>query len=110
MRVAGKLKIFFSNVRGGAANFYILPVRFVDPRQRVLVVMATTTFAIATAHSFILTVSHVLSSANPVLCNGTAAAVSVLFQYGLHTRILRFTRIARLKARSGGTLPRTVSA
>src|ERR1700761_4640355 len=56
LRVAGKLEIFLRDVRGGAANLDVLPVRFIDPRQRILVVMAT--LAIATTHPFILTVSH----------------------------------------------------
>lgn len=76
LRVAGKLEIFFRDVRGRATNFDVLAVRFVHPRERILVMM--TTFAIATAHPFILTVSHDSLFRQPLLCNGRTAAASLL--------------------------------
>ena len=87
LRVAGELEIFFGNVRGGAPDFYVLPVGFVDARQWILVMMMPT-FAIASAHAFVLTVSHVCCSTNPVMCGGTDAAASIhRFQSPTATRI-----------------------
>src|SRR5580700_10746971 len=53
LRVAGKLKIFFGHMGGGSANFHVRPVGLVHARQWILVM---TTFAVATAHSLVLTV------------------------------------------------------
>jgi hypothetical protein len=66
LRVAGKLEIFFSDVGRRAADFYVLPVGFVNSRQRILVM--TTTLAITTAHTLVvvLTVSHDLLFRQPL--------------------------------------------
>ena len=59
LRVAGELKIFFRDVGRRSPDLYVLPVRLVNARQWILVVMMMTTLApIATAHALILTVSH----------------------------------------------------
>jgi hypothetical protein len=64
LRIAGELEIFFGNVRSRAADFYVLAVGLIHPRQRILVMMATT-LTITTAHAFILTVSHGLLFRQP---------------------------------------------
>lgn len=43
----------------------------------MMVMMAA--FAIATPHALVLTVSHGLLFANPLVCNGIAAAISLTF-------------------------------
>ncbi len=53
LRVARELDVFFSNVVGGAADLHVGPVRFIDPRQRILALAVTA----ASPHAF-LTVSH----------------------------------------------------
>jgi hypothetical protein len=69
--IAGKLEIFFGDVRRRSTNFYVLPIGLVHPGQRILVMVmmatATTTLAaIATTHAFIvLTVSHGLLFREP---------------------------------------------
>jgi hypothetical protein len=67
LRIAGKLEIFFGDVGCRAADFYVLPVGFVNARQRILV-MATTAFTVTTAHTFVvvLTVSHDLLFRQPL--------------------------------------------
>ncbi len=66
LRVAGELEIFFGNVGRCSPDFYVLPVGFVHSRQRILMMMMATTFAtIATAHAFVLTVSHGLLFRQP---------------------------------------------
>jgi hypothetical protein len=81
LRVAGKLEIFFSDVGRRSADFYILPVGFVNSRQRILVM--ATTLTVTTAHTLVvvLTVSHDLLSANPSIC-------------GAWIPPLRFTRLS----------------
>ena len=59
LRVAGELQIFFRDVGRRSPDLYVLPVRLVNARQRILVMMMMTTLAaIATAHALVLTVSH----------------------------------------------------
>jgi hypothetical protein len=67
LRVAGKLEIFFGDVGRRAADFHVLPVGFVNSRQRILV-MTTTTLTVTTAHAFVvvLTVSHDLLFRQPL--------------------------------------------
>jgi len=66
LRVAGKLEIFFGDVGRRAADFYVLPVGFVNSRQRILVM--ATTLTITTAHTLVvvLTVSHDLLFRQPL--------------------------------------------
>src|SRR5579871_4970230 len=73
LRVAGQLHILFSDVGRRTSNLYVRAVRLVNARQWVLM-MAT--LAVATPHAFVLTVSHGCCSANPLSCDGSAAAVS----------------------------------
>ena len=56
LRVTGKLKILFGDVGRRTANFYVRPIGLVHSRQWIL--MMVPTFAVATAHAFVLTVSH----------------------------------------------------
>jgi hypothetical protein len=62
LRVARELEIFFRDVGRRAPYFYVLPIRLVQSRQRILVMTA---FAITTAHALVLTVSHVLQFRQP---------------------------------------------
>jgi hypothetical protein len=73
LRIACKLEIFLRDVGRRAADFHVRSVGLVHARQRILV-MAT--FAVATAHSLVLTVSHDLLSRQPPVCDSTQAAVS----------------------------------
>jgi hypothetical protein len=69
-RVAGalcvtrELKVFFGDVGRGSTNFYVRPVGLVHPRQWILMMP---TFAVATAHALVLTVSHGLLFRQPPL-------------------------------------------
>ena len=59
LRIPGQLEIFFSDVGCGSANFYVRSIGLVHTRQWILMMMATAaTFAVATAHALVLTVSH----------------------------------------------------
>src|SRR5262249_31496 len=53
LRVASKLNIFFCDVGGGAANFYVGTIRLVNTRQWILALAVIA----ASAHA-LLTVSH----------------------------------------------------
>ena len=66
LRVARKLEIFFGDVGRRTADFYVLPVGFVNSRQRVLVM--PTTLTVTTAHTLVvvLTVSHDLLFRQPL--------------------------------------------
>jgi hypothetical protein len=78
LRVAGKLEIFFGDVRRRSPNFHVRSVGLVHTRQWILMMMmAATTFAVATPHALVLTVSHDCCSTNPLICGGTDAAVSL---------------------------------
>lgn len=75
--VTSELKVLFGDVRRGSANFYVWPVGLIHPRQWILVMP---TLAVATAHAFVLTVSHgLLFRQPPVHRNGTCAAASLQF-------------------------------
>jgi hypothetical protein len=52
LRVARKLHVLFSDVRGVSAYFDVRAVRLVDPRHGIV------TFTVASAHALVLTVSH----------------------------------------------------
>jgi len=73
LRIARKLEIFLRDMGSRAADFHVRSVGLVHARQRILV-MAT--FAVATAHSLVLTVSHDLLSRQPPVYDSTQAAVS----------------------------------
>ncbi len=69
--ITRELHIFFGNVRGGAANLDIGPVRFENPRHRILttavitiVVITIVTVVVSTAHTLVVirTVSHLVPS------------------------------------------------
>ena len=55
LRVARKLDVFFCDVRGGATNFYVGTVRFINARQRIL---AFAVVVVATSPHALLTISH----------------------------------------------------
>src|SRR5260370_18166246 len=67
LRVPRKLNIFFCNVGWIAANFHIRTIGFVYPHHRIV----TLAVIVASAHAFILTVSHDLPIANPLHCGGS---------------------------------------
>ena len=62
LRVARELQVLLGDVGRRSANFHVRSVRLVHARQRILVV---TTFAVATPHALILTVSHGLLFCQP---------------------------------------------
>ena len=68
LRIAGELQVLFGNVGGRAANFHIRSIGLVHAGQWILVMM--TTFAVATPHALILTVSHGLLFCQPPFCGG----------------------------------------
>jgi len=62
LRVAGELDVFLGDVRGGATNFDVGPVRLVEPREWILafavvVAVIVIVIVVASPHAF-LTVSH----------------------------------------------------
>jgi hypothetical protein len=63
LRVARQLEIFLGNVGGRSPDFHVRSVGLVHARQWILVMM--TTFAVATPHALILTVSHDLLFRQP---------------------------------------------
>jgi hypothetical protein len=67
LRIAGELKVFFGDVRGRAADFNVRSTGLVHTGQRILVM---TTFAVATPHALVLTVSHGLLFCQPPFCSG----------------------------------------
>jgi len=73
LRIASKLNIFFSDVGCRSPNFHVRSIGLVHARQWILMM---TTFAVATPHSLVLTVSHGLLFCQPLICGGTNAAVS----------------------------------
>ena len=79
LRIAGKLQIFFGDMRSRTANFHVGSIGLIYPGQRILMVMVMATFAIATTHALVLTVSHGLLFANPLDCDGNCAVISLTF-------------------------------
>ncbi len=63
LRVTGELEVFLGNVGCRAPNFHVRSVGLVHARQWILVMM--TTFAVATPHALVLTVSHDLLFRQP---------------------------------------------
>ena len=70
-RIAGQLNIFLGNVVGGAPDFHVGPVRFVNARERIVILATAATAAatIATTHAMVLvlTVPHILPFRQPWL-------------------------------------------
>ncbi len=67
LRIAGELQVLFGDVRGRAADFYVRSTGLIHAGQRILVM---TTFAVATPHALVLTVSHGLLFCQPPFCGG----------------------------------------
>jgi len=67
LRIAGELQVLFGDVRGLAADFNVRSTGLVHAGQRILVM---TTFAVATPHALVLTVSHGLLFCQPPFCGG----------------------------------------
>jgi hypothetical protein len=74
LRIAGKLEIFFGDMGRRSPNFHVRSVGLVHARQWILVMM--TTFAVATPHALVLTVSHGCCSVNPSFAAARNAAGS----------------------------------
>jgi hypothetical protein len=79
LRIAGELQIFFGDMRSRAANFHVWSVGLIYPGQGILMVVMMAAFAIATPHALVLTVSHDLLFANPLVCDGNSTAISLTF-------------------------------
>jgi len=61
LSVAGELEIFLRDVVGGAANLHVRAVRFINPRQGILIAPVVMLLIVAPAHTLVmmlLTVSH----------------------------------------------------
>ncbi len=63
LRIAGELQVLFGDVGGRAADFHIRSIGLVHAGQWILVMM--TTFAVATPHALVLTVSHGFAFCQP---------------------------------------------
>jgi hypothetical protein len=74
LRVARQLEVFLGDVRRRSPDFHVRSIGLVHPRQWILMM---TTFAVATPHALVLTVSHGLLLCQPLICAGTGAAVSI---------------------------------
>jgi hypothetical protein len=61
--ITGKLEVFLGNVRGRPSNFHIRSIGLIHPRQWILMM---TTFAVATPHALVLSVSHGLLFCQPL--------------------------------------------
>jgi hypothetical protein len=65
-RIAGKLQVFLGDVMGGTADLHVRAVRFINSRQRIMVVVMAAILvvalvvvvAVASPHALVLTVSH----------------------------------------------------
>jgi len=98
LRVTGKLKILFGDMGRRTANFYVRPARFVHSRQWIL--MMVSTFAVATAHAFVLTVSHGLLFRQPPF-TATARLPPILFEFTrFHRAAARRSKFRNLNLRS----------
>jgi len=90
LRVTGELKVLFGDMGRRTANFYVRSIGLVHSRQWILMMMPT--FAVATAHAFVLTVSHDLLFRQPPL---TSAALLPL----ILSKFTRFHRAAASRSR-----------
>jgi len=98
LSVTGKLKILFGDMGRRTANFYVRPARFVHSRQWIL--MMVSTFAVATAHAFVLTVSHGLLFRQPPF-TATARLPPILFEFTrFHRAAARRSKFRNLNLRS----------
>jgi len=98
LRVTGKLKILFGDVGRRTANFYVRPIGLVHSRQWIL--MMVPTFAVATAHAFVLTVSHDLLFRRPPF-TATAPLPPILFEFTrFHRAATRRSTFLNLNFRS----------
>jgi len=66
LSIAGKLKIFLGNVGCCSPDFHVRSIGLVHARQWILMVMVMATFAVATPHALVLTVSHGLLFRQPL--------------------------------------------
>ena len=90
LRVTGELKVLFGDMGRRTANFYVRSIGLVHSRQWILMMMPT--FAVATAHAFVLTVSHDLLFRQPPLT--TAALLPLIL-----SKFTRFHRAAASRSR-----------
>jgi hypothetical protein len=103
LRIAGELQVLFGDVGGGAADFHVRSIGLVHAGQWILVMMAT--FAVATPHALVLTVSHGLLFCQPPFCDdATAAASHQNSCFAFTSRQLR-SATRRRKASSAVPLP-----
>jgi hypothetical protein len=66
LRVTRKLNVFLGNMVRGAADFYVRPVRLVNPSEWIVMV----TLAVAPPHTLVLSVSHGSPIRQPLVCGG----------------------------------------
>jgi hypothetical protein len=78
--IPSKLKILFGDMRRRTTNFYVRSVGLKNPGQWILMVVVAAAFTITTPHALVLTVSHGSLFANPLVCNGNSAVISLNYR------------------------------
>ena len=81
LRIAGELKILFGDMRRRTTNFHVRSVGLKNPGQWILMVVVAAAFTITTPHALVLTVSHGSLFANPLVCNGYSAVISLNYRH-----------------------------
>jgi hypothetical protein len=81
LRIARELKILFGDMRRRTTNFYVRSVGLKNPGQWILMVVVAAAFTITTPHALVLTVSHGSLFANPLVCNGYSAVISLNYRH-----------------------------
>ena len=79
--IPSKLKILFGDMRRRTTNFYVRSVGLKNPGQWILMVVVAAAFTITTPHALVLTVSHGSLFANPLVCNGYSAVISLNYRH-----------------------------
>jgi hypothetical protein len=72
--VASKLDVFLGDMIGRAPDFHLRTIGFINPRQRIM------TFAVASSHALVLTVSHGFLLADLSMMTAQAAGWLTRFQ------------------------------
>jgi len=75
LRIARELDIFLGDMRRCAADFDVGSVRLVDPGEGIVAL------AVSPPHTLVLTVSHGSLFANPLVCNGYSAVISLNYRH-----------------------------
>jgi hypothetical protein len=68
-------------MRRRTTNFHVRSVGLKNPGQWILMMVVAAAFTITTAHALVLTVSHGSLFANPLVCNGYSAVISLNYRH-----------------------------